>query len=239
MTLKGLNLKKNYGSRQVLNGSHVSVSSGEIVGLLGPNGAGKTTTFYVIVGMVRCDEGTVSLDELEISKMPMYERARLGIGYLPQEPSIFRKLTVENNLRIILETLKLSKPAQKEKEESLLVEMGLIERRKQVAGTLSGGEKRRLEICRALLTDPKFLLLDEPFVGIDPITVSELQNTLQRLRERGLGLLITDHNVRETLEIIDRAYILYQGKVLLEGDAKALAESPEAKRVYLGEEFEI
>ncbi len=239
MTLKGQDLKKSYGSRQVLNGVHVSVSSGEIVGLLGPNGAGKTTTFYTIVGMVRAEEGSVTLDDKEISKLPMFQRARLGIGYLPQEPSIFRKLTVENNLRIILETLPLNDNEQKEKEDSLLVEMGLSERRKQIAGTLSGGEKRRLEICRALLTDPKFLLLDEPFVGIDPITVSELQETLERLRAKGLGLLITDHNVRETLQIIDRAYILYQGKVLLEGDAKALAESPEARRVYLGEEFKI
>ncbi len=239
MILKGQDLKKSYGQRQVLNGVHVSVSSGEIVGLLGPNGAGKTTTFYMIVGMVRCDDGSVTLDEKEISRLPMYQRARLGIGYLPQEPSIFRKLTVEDNLRIILETLDLSPKAQREKEDSLLEEMGLIDRKSQIAATLSGGEKRRLEICRALLTDPKFLLLDEPFVGIDPITVSELQETLQRLRSKGLGLLITDHNVRETLEIIDRAYILYQGKVLLEGDAKALAESPEARRVYLGEEFEI
>jgi len=239
MTLQGQNLEKTYGPRKVLDGTHVSVSSGEIVGLLGPNGAGKTTTFYMIVGMVSLDHGSVSLEGREISKLPMYERARLGIGYLPQEPSIFRKLTVKDNLRIILETLPLSPSQQKEKEESLLLEMNLIERRSQIAGTLSGGEKRRLEICRALLTDPKFLLLDEPFVGIDPITVSELQNTLGRLRKRGLGLLITDHNVRETLKIIDRAYILYQGKVLLEGSAKTLLESPEARRVYLGEEFEI
>ena len=239
MNLKGNDLKKSYGARQVVDCVHLSVSSGEIVGLLGPNGAGKTTTFYMIVGMVRCDEGSVKLDEHEISGQPMYQRARMGIGYLPQEPSIFRKLNVEENLQIILETLPLTAPQQKEKMDTLLVEMGLAERRKQIAGTLSGGEKRRLEICRALLTDPKFLLLDEPFVGIDPITVSELQDTLERLRAKGLGLLITDHNVRETLQIIDRAYILYQGKVLLEGDAKALLESAEARRVYLGEEFEI
>jgi len=239
MILQGQNLEKTYGSRKVLDGAHVSVSSGEIVGLLGPNGAGKTTTFYMIVGMVRCDRGSVTLEDREISKLPMYERARLGIGYLPQEPSIFRKLTVADNLRIILETLPLSPSQQKEKEESLLLEMSLMERRNQISGTLSGGEKRRLEICRALLTDPKFLLLDEPFVGIDPITVSELQNTLGRLRQRGLGLLITDHNVRETLKIIDRATILYQWKVLLEGSARTLLESPEARRVYLGEEFEI
>ena len=239
MNLKGNNLKKSYGSRQVVDGVHLSVSSGEIVGLLGPNGAGKTTTFYMIVGMVRCDEGSVRLDEHEISGEPMYQRARMGIGYLPQEPSIFRKLTVEQNLQIILETLPLTPREQSEKKDHLLVEMGLTERRKQIAGTLSGGEKRRLEICRALQTDPKFLLRDEPFVGIDPITVTELQNTLERLRSKGLGLLITDHNVRETLKIIDRAYILYQGKVLLEGDARALLESPEARRVYLGEEFEI
>ncbi len=239
MNLKALDLKKRYGQRQVVNGIHLSVSPGEIVGLLGPNGAGKTTTFYMVVGMVRCDDGSVMLGEQEISKLPMYKRARLGIGYLPQEPSIFRKLTVEDNLRIILETFPISAPARKEKEESLLSEMGLIDRRKQTAGTLSGGEKRRLEICRALLNEPKFLLLDEPFVGIDPITVTDFQQILFNLKSKGLGILITDHNVRETLKIIDRAYIIYQGKVLLEGDAQALLESPEARRVYLGDQFEI
>ena len=222
-----------------MDGVHLSVSSSEIVGLLGPNGAGKTTTFYMVVGMVRCDQGSVTLETLEISKLPMYQRARLGIGYLPQEPSIFRKLSVEENLRIILETFPLTPSQQREREESLLGDMGLLERKKQIAGTLSGGEKRRLEICRALLSEPKFLLLDEPFVGIDPIAVNDLQEILARLKSHGLGLLITDHNVRETLRIIDRAYIIHQGKVLLEGDAQALLESPEARRVYLGDQFRI
>lgn len=239
MILSACHLKKSYGHRRVIDDIHLSISSGEIVGLLGPNGAGKTTTFYMVVGMVRSEEGMVNLDELDISKIPMYQRARLGIGYLPQEPSIFRKLTVEDNLRIILENLPLSKEQQKQKEESLLNELGLTDRKKQIAGTLSGGEKRRLEICRALLNDPKFLLLDEPFVGIDPITVYDLQGILSKLKEKGLGILITDHNVRDTLKIIDRAYIIHQGKVLLEGDAQALLESPEARRIYLGDQFQI
>lgn len=239
MNLTAQELKKSYGHRVVLNGIHISVSSGEIVGLLGPNGAGKTTTFYIVVGMVKAESGSVKLNEQEISKLPMYQRARLGIGYLPQEPSIFRKLSVEDNLRIILETFPLSSLQQKQKAEELLNDLGLADRKKQIAATLSGGEKRRLEICRALLSEPKFLLLDEPFVGIDPITVTDLQDILARLKSRGLGLLITDHNVRETLKIIDRAYIIHQGKVLLEGDAQALLESPEARRVYLGDQFQI
>lgn len=239
MNLTAQELKKSYGHRAVVNGVHISVSSGEIVGLLGPNGAGKTTTFYIVVGMVKAEGGSVQLDGHEISNLPMYQRARLGIGYLPQEPSIFRKLSVEDNLRIILETFPLSSLQQKQKAEELLNELGLTERKKQIAGTLSGGEKRRLEICRALLSEPKFLLLDEPFVGIDPITVTDLQDILARLKSKGLGLLITDHNVRETLKIIDRAYIIHQGKVLLEGDAQALLESPEARRVYLGDQFQI
>ncbi len=239
MILTASHLRKKYGSRWVVNGVSIKVNSGEIVGLLGPNGAGKTTTFYTVVGMVKPEEGSVMLDDVEISGMPMYRRARLGLGYLPQEPSIFRKLTVEENLNIILETLPLSPAQQKEKADALLVELGLADRRKQAAGTLSGGEKRRLEICRALLNDPKFLLLDEPFVGIDPITVADLQNILIELRRKGLGVLITDHNVRDTLRIIDRAYIVHQGKVLLEGDAQTLTESAEARRIYLGDQFEI
>lgn len=239
MILSAENLRKSYGRRTVVEDVHLSLSSGEIVGLLGPNGAGKTTTFYMVVGMVRPEKGKVFLDQLEISKLPMYQRARLGIGYLPQEPSIFRKLNVEDNLRIILETFSLTPSQQKRREEELLGEMGLLEIRKQLAGTLSGGEKRRLEICRALLNEPKFLLLDEPFVGVDPITVADLQEILAELKSKGLGLLITDHNVRETLKIIDRAYIVHQGKILLEGDAQALLESPEARRVYLGEQFQI
>lgn len=238
MILSAKNLKKSYGSRRVVDDMHLSIASGEIIGLLGPNGAGKTTTFYLVVGMVHPESGQVMLDQQEISRMPMYQRARLGIGYLPQEPSIFRKLSVADNLRIVLETLPLTPARQKEKQEKLLTELGLIERRNQIAGTLSGGEKRRLEICRALLNDPKFLLLDEPFVGIDPITVADLQDILSKLRSQGLGILITDHNVRDTLKIIDRAYIIYQGKVLLEGDAQALLESPEARRIYLGHQFE-
>ncbi|MBI2118065.1 MAG: LPS export ABC transporter ATP-binding protein [Elusimicrobia bacterium] len=239
MILKTEHLKKKYGGRTVLDGVSISVSSGEIVGLLGPNGAGKTTTFYMVVGMVHGESGTILLDNQELSKTPMYQRARLGIGYLPQEPSIFRKLTVEDNLKIILEILPILENEKKEKEEKLLKELGLEERRKQIAGTLSGGEKRRLEIARALLNNPKFLLLDEPFVGIDPITVSDLQEILNHLKERGLGILITDHNVRDTLKIIDRAYIIHQGKVLMEGDAQTLLESPEARRIYLGEQFQI
>lgn len=239
MILKTKNLKKKYGNRAVVDGVSISVASGEIVGLLGPNGAGKTTTFYMVVGMVHGESGSILLDTQELSKTPMYQRARLGIGYLPQEPSIFRKLTVEDNLKIILEILPIPENEKKEKEETLLKELGLEERRKQTAGTLSGGEKRRLEIARALLNNPKFLLLDEPFVGIDPITVSDLQEILSHLKERGLGILITDHNVRDTLKIIDRAYIIHQGKVLLEGDAKTLLESPQARRIYLGEQFQI
>lgn len=239
MILRAKDLKKTYGSRTVVDGINLSVSSGEIVGLLGPNGAGKTTTFYSVVGMVTLEGGAVSLDDRDISDLPMYRRARLGIGYLPQEPSIFRKLSVEDNLRMILETLPMTPARQKEKGDALLAELGLLERRVQIAGTLSGGEKRRLEICRALLTDPKFLLLDEPFVGIDPITVADLQGILGRLKDKGLGILITDHNVRDTLKIIDRAYIVHQGKILLEGDAQALMESPEARRIYLGEQFQI
>lgn len=239
MKLSAENLKKSYGKKRVLDGVHLSVSLGEIVGLLGPNGAGKTTTFYILVGMIPLEDGSVKLDEMEISALPMYRRARLGMGYLPQEPSIFRKLTVEENLKIISETLPISSSEQRQREERLLEEMGLKNLRHQIAGTLSGGEARRLEICRALLTEPKFLLLDEPFVGIDPITVAELQELISQLKEKGLGLLITDHNVRETLAIIDRATILHQGKVLIEGDARALLESPEVRRVYLGEQFQI
>ncbi len=239
MILRAENLKKNYGSRTVVDGISLSVNAGEIVGLLGPNGAGKTSTFYLVVGMIESDGGKVELGGTDISKIPMYQRAKKGIGYLPQEPSIFRRLTVEDNLRIILELLPLSPAERKEKEEKLLEQLGLTDRKGQIAGTLSGGEKRRLEIARALICEPKFILLDEPFVGIDPITVNDLQNILNQLKSQGLGILITDHNVRDTLKIIDRAYIIYQGKVLLEGNGQALLESPEARRVYLGEQFQI
>lgn len=239
MILRAENLKKNYGSRAVVDGISLTVNAGEIVGLLGPNGAGKTSTFYLVVGMIESEGGKVELGGVDISKTPMYQRAKKGIGYLPQEPSIFRRLTVEDNLRIILELLPLTTQEKKEKEEKLLEQLGLKDRKGQIAGTLSGGEKRRLEIARALISEPKFILLDEPFVGIDPITVNDLQNILNQLKSQGLGILITDHNVRDTLKIIDRAYIIYQGKVLLEGNAQALLESPEARRVYLGEQFQI
>lgn len=239
MNLRAENLKKNYGSRTVVDGISLTVNAGEIVGLLGPNGAGKTSTFYLVVGMIKSEGGKVELGGVDISKTPMYQRAKKGIGYLPQEPSIFRRLTVEDNLRIILELLPLNPQEKKEKEEKLLEQLGLKDRLGQIAGTLSGGEKRRLEIARALISEPKFILLDEPFVGIDPITVNDLQNILNQLKSQGLGILITDHNVRDTLKIIDRAYIIYQGKVLLEGSAQALLESPEARRVYLGEQFQI
>lgn len=239
MILASSNLKKQYRHRMVVNGVNISVKQGEIVGLLGPNGAGKTTTFYMTVGLITPLEGSVTLDGAEITGWPMYLRARAGIGYLPQEPSIFRRMTVEQNLMAIAETLSLTPAARREKVERLLEDLSLTARRGQLASTLSGGEKRRCEIARALITDPKFLLLDEPFVGIDPITVADIQGIIARLRERGLGILITDHNVRETLDIIDRAYIIYEGKILLEGSARELIENPEARRVYLGENFRM
>jgi len=237
--LRSEHLKKQYQKRMVVDDISITVRQGEIVGLLGPNGAGKTTTFYMTVGLVKPFAGNVFIDDYEITNEPMYRRARLGIGYLPQEPSIFRRLTVEQNLWAILEYLPLTKKEMTDKAERLLDELGLKHLRKQMASTLSGGEKRRCEIARALVTDPKFLLLDEPFVGIDPITVADIQGIIGRLREKGLGVLITDHNVRETLDIIDRAYIVYQGKELLEGNAKDLLESADARRVYLGENFKM
>jgi lipopolysaccharide export system ATP-binding protein len=237
--LSSQNLYKKYKYRMVVNGISIHVRQGEIVGLLGPNGAGKTTTFYMTVGLVKPYDGDVYLDDKKITKTPMYIRARSGIGYLPQESSIFRGLSVEKNLMAIAEMLPVPKKAQKEKVDKLLEDFGLTKLRKQLSSTLSGGEKRRLEIARALVNDPKFLLLDEPFVGIDPITVADIQQIISKLKTRGLGILITDHNVRETLEIIDRAYIIYEGKILLEGDAKKLIESPEAKKVYLGENFKM
>ncbi|MCL2388840.1 MAG: LPS export ABC transporter ATP-binding protein [Elusimicrobia bacterium] len=239
MILKSQNLYKKYKHRMVVNGISIHVSRGEIVGLLGPNGAGKTTTFYMTVGLVKPFKGEVYLDSKKITKWPMFERARAGVGYLPQESSIFRGMTVEKNLLAIAEMLKVSKKEQAKKVDMLLEDFGLIKLRKQLSTTLSGGEKRRLEIARALINEPKFLLLDEPFVGIDPITVADIQQIIAGLKEKGLGILITDHNVRETLEIIDRAYIIYEGKILLEGDAKKLIESPQAKKVYLGENFRL
>lgn len=239
MILSAKSLYKKYKHRMVVNSISIQVSQGEIVGLLGPNGAGKTTTFYMTVGLIEPYDGNVYLDNKDITKAPMYERARAGIGYLPQESSIFRGLTVEDNLMAIAQMLPISKKQQQEKVDSLLEDFGLTRLRKQLSTTLSGGEKRRCEIARALVNDPKFLLLDEPFVGIDPITVSDIQGIIARLKNRGLGILITDHNVRETLEIIDRAYIVCEGKVLLEGSAEELINSEEARKVYLGDNFKL
>jgi len=239
MILESIELKKSYKKRMVVNGVNIKVSQGEIVGLLGPNGAGKTTTFYMTVGLIKPNSGQVLVDGIDITNWPMYKRARKGIGYLSQEPSIFRGLTVEENLMAIAELLPVSKLERNRKVDMLLTELGLTKLAKQNSTTLSGGEKRRCEIARALVTDPKFLLLDEPFVGIDPITVSDIQGIIESLKNKGLGILITDHNVRETLEIIDRAYIIFEGKILLEGSAKELLESQEARRVYLGEKFKL
>jgi lipopolysaccharide export system ATP-binding protein len=239
MILESRNLQKRYRQRKVVNGISIRVNQGEIVGLLGPNGAGKTTTFYMTVGLIKPLAGQVLLDGNEITDWPMYKRARHGLGYLAQEPSIFRRLTVEENLRAIAQMLPLTTAERNRKVELLLEDLGLTHLRKQQSLTLSGGEKRRCEIARALISDPKFLLLDEPFVGIDPITVADIQGIIARLKGKELGILITDHNVRETLDIIDRAYIIYEGKILLEGNAKELLENPEARRVYLGENFKL
>ena len=232
-------LAKEYRGRRVVNGVSIGVGAGEIVGLLGPNGAGKTTTFNMVVGVVKPDEGRVSFQEHDITTMPMHLRARLGIGYLTQEPSVFRKLTVEENILAILETCKLSRAEQAVRLKYLLEELDLTPIRKSKAYQLSGGEKRRLEITRALVTSPKLLLLDEPFSGIDPIAVYEVQKIVRRLKERGLGILITDHNVRETLKLIDRGYIIHKGQVLVEGSAEFLANDPKAREIYLGPEFNL
>jgi len=233
------NLVKEYHGRRVVNGVFVTVGAGEIVGLLGPNGAGKTTTFNMVVGVVKPDEGHVSFQDREITGLPMHQRARLGIGYLTQEPSVFRKLTVEENILAILETCKLSHDERAVRLKYLLEELDLTPIRKSKAYQLSGGEKRRLEITRALVTSPKLLLLDEPFSGIDPIAVFEVQKIVRRLRERGLGILITDHNVRETLKLIDRGYIIHKGQVLVAGSAEFLADDPQAREIYLGPEFNL
>ena len=233
------NLEKTYRKRKVVNHVSVDVSQGEIVGLLGPNGAGKTTTFYQIVGLVKPDGGAIYLDNREITKLPMYRRAQLGIGYLPQEASIFRKMTVEENIRAVLEFTDHSKDEQHQKLESLLSEFGLQHIRKSRGDLLSGGERRRTEIARALATDPKFILLDEPFAGIDPIAVEDIQSIVARLKFRNIGILITDHNVQETLSITDRAYLLFEGKILKQGTAEELAADEQVRRVYLGKNFEL
>ncbi len=232
-------LVKSYRQRRVVNGVSIYVRPGEIVGLLGPNGAGKTTTFNMVVGVVKPDEGTVSFLGRKITRMPMHKRARLGIGYLTQEPSVFRKLTVEQNIMAILETCKMSRSERKVRLKYLLDELELAPLAKSRAYTLSGGEKRRLEITRALVTSPKLLLLDEPLAGIDPIAVYEVQKIVRRLRDRGLGVLITDHSVREMLKLIDRGYIIVKGEVLREGSAEFLANDAKAREIYLGPEFNM
>jgi lipopolysaccharide export system ATP-binding protein len=232
-------LVKVYGNRRVVSDVSINVKRGEVVGLLGPNGAGKTTSFYMITGMIKPDDGMVYLDGHDITNLPMYRRARKGIGYLPQEASIFRKLTVEDNLKAILETLKISKAERKERLESLLQELNVTHLRKSYGYQLSGGERRRVEVTRSLVTEPSFMLLDEPFAGIDPIAVADLQGIVTKLREKGLGVLITDHNVRETLSITDRAYIMYEGSIKRSGTADDLASDPEVREIYLGEAFRL
>ncbi|MGC6456413.1 MAG: LPS export ABC transporter ATP-binding protein [Coraliomargaritaceae bacterium] len=232
-------LIRKYGKRQVVNGVDLQISGGEIVGLLGPNGAGKTTTFYMIVGLIAPTKGAVLLNGDDLSNLPMYRRARRGIGYLPQEPSVFRKMTVEQNIRAVAETLPLSRAERDACVEEHLEELGLTHLAKQKAFTLSGGERRRLEISRALVTTPKFLLMDEPFSGIDPISVSEVQKIVVGLKKRGIGVLITDHNVRETLQIVDRAYLMHQGDVLAEGSSEYLVNDPKSREFYLGDNFNL
>ncbi len=232
-------LVKKYRKRAVVNGVSLSVSRGEVVGLLGPNGAGKTTTFNQIVGFIRPDSGDVFMDSINLTHLPMYRRCRLGIGYLPQESSVFRKMTVADNLMSILEITGLRKKERKRRQAQLLSDLGIEKVADQKAYTLSGGERRRVEIARALVTDPAFLLLDEPFAGIDPIAVDDIQSIIRELKSRKLGILITDHNVRETLEITDRAYIMYDGRILISGSAQELAENPEAREIYLGERFKL
>jgi lipopolysaccharide export system ATP-binding protein len=239
MSLLASGLVKTYSHRKIVDDVEIEINPGEIVGLLGPNGAGKTTTFYMIVGLLHPDKGRIFLEGRDITELPMYKRARQGIGYLSQEPSIFRRLSVRENIWAILETTTLTQSEKKEKLKSLLRELGVEHLAENKAYLLSGGEKRRVEISRALVTTPQYILLDEPFVGIDPITTVEIQQIVARLKNNGLGVLVTDHNVRETLEIIDRAYIMYEGRILLSGTAKELLESEEARKVYLGERFRM
>ena len=237
--LRSEDLIKIYKKRAVVNKASVEVSKGEIVGLLGPNGAGKTTTFYMIVGMIRPNKGKVFLDDKEITNVPMYKRARMGIGYLPQEASIFRRLSVEDNLLAVLEMIGLPNKKRKEKCEQLLEDLGIAQIRKSIGFQLSGGERRRTEIARALATDPNFILLDEPFAGVDPIAVEDIQQIVAKLKQRNIGILITDHNVQETLQITDRAYLLFEGSILKAGTAEELASDEQVRRVYLGQNFEL
>jgi lipopolysaccharide export system ATP-binding protein len=239
-TLRATNLVKSYRRRTVLKGVSVGVDSGEVVGLLGPNGAGKTTCFYLIVGLIHSDEGTIYLEEHDITMLPMHSRARRGLSYLPQEPSVFRKLTARDNLMAILQTRKdLDRQEQKNRGLDLLEELGIAHLSESIALSLSGGERRRLEIARALAVDPKIMLLDEPFAGIDPIAVGDIKNIVAHLRDREIGVLITDHNVRETLDICDRAYIINEGRVIAEGGPQELLENTEVRSVYLGEHFTL
>ncbi len=237
MKLHTQHIEKTYKGRTVVSNVSFEVNQGEIVGLLGPNGAGKTTSFYMIVGLVRPDKGKVFLDDTEITKLPMYKRAQMGIGYLPQEISVFRKLSVEDNIMAILEMTNLDRPSREQKLEQLLNEFSLQHVRKNLGNRLSGGEKRRTEIARALATDPKFVLLDEPFAGVDPIAVEDIQSIVWELKKRNIGILITDHNVQETLSITDRAYLLFEGSILKSGTAEDLAADEQVRKVYLGQNF--
>ncbi|NJK94034.1 MAG: LPS export ABC transporter ATP-binding protein [Bacteroidales bacterium] len=239
MILRTEHLVKRYKSRVVVKGVSIEVKQGEIVGLLGPNGAGKTTTFYMIVGLIVPNEGKIYLEDEEITHEPMYRRAQKGVGYLAQEASVFRKLSVEDNIRAVLEMTKLSKAEQADKVESLLQEFGLVKIRKSLGIQLSGGERRRTEIARALAIDPKFILLDEPFAGVDPIAVEDIQSIVAKLKDKNIGILVTDHNVHETLSITDRAYLLFEGSILKAGTARELAEDEQVRRVYLGKNFEL
>ena len=239
LTLWGQDLVKIYNNRKVVNRVTVKVSQGEIVGLLGPNGAGKTTTFYMITGMIRPNSGEILIDKKKVTQLPMYKRARLGVAYLPQEASIFRKLSVENNLLAIMQMIDVPKNQHKQKCDQLLDELSISHIAKSKGYQLSGGERRRTEIARTLVTDPKFILLDEPFAGVDPIAVEDIQNIVHSLKERNIGVLITDHNVHETLNITDRAYLLFEGRILKEGTADYLAEDEEARKLYLGEKFKL
>ncbi len=239
MRLRAENLVKQYKKRKVVNNMSLDVEQGEIVGLLGPNGAGKTTTFYMVVGLVKPDEGNVYLDDENITKNPMYKRAQKGVGYLPQEASVFRDLTVEDNIRAVLEMTNKSKEEQIEKTETLIEEFGLQKVRKNLGKVLSGGERRRCEIARALATDPHFVLLDEPFAGVDPIAVEDIQEIVRKLVDKNIGVLITDHNVHETYSIVDRAYLLFEGRLLKTGTAQELADDEMVRKVYLGKSFEL
>tara|TARA_Y100000389_G_scaffold153352_1_gene153565 strand:+ start:470 stop:1210 length:741 start_codon:yes stop_codon:yes gene_type:complete len=239
MELKTINISKSYKGIEVVKGVSVNLKKGEIVGLLGPNGAGKTTTFDMIVGLISPDSGNIFLNELKITNIPMYKRSKMGIGYLPQEVSVFRKLSVEDNIKAILEMSNLSKKEQSEKLEELIDEFGLNYVRKNLGRNLSGGEKRRTEIARCLANEPDFILLDEPFAGVDPIAVEDIQRIVMKLKKKNIGILITDHNVQETLSIVDRAYLLFEGDILKDGTAEILAQDEQVRKVYLGQKFEL